>query len=505
VNTGVIGAINLPDAELLGAISPLSGSVSSLQFGSLDTKAQVAVGGSVGTLSVGSVDLGPTGYVAIGGNLQTSLTTSSLVLDGGKFAIGGDVQGALNFGSISLTHGGFFSVGRDVTGTMTVTSNLDLSTNGAVLIGRNLAGLTVNGNVNVDPSGGEIIVGATVTSVTVNGVFKGKGTPSPDLSVGLDLGNLTVLGGGAGQGGLQQASIDVGKDLLGLNIPRGIFNSLITAGVRIDGSANSSTGNIGADGVDAVVNSQILAGHEITNMTINGNVKSTFATNPSSTGYPTRIVAGEDRSGVFASAGLIDNFQITGSLMDSVLAASVQPNGGSGTFPTTAYGTPPPTPSNAPGDGGFNTYDAPAGTVAVGTVGTNHPVPNYTELSYFNEKLTGVAYDTTLDPTIDDFIFPGGSINHSFASTALSQAALTNSTTVTTTSGSSSTSATSGSSSGSQGTITITPNEQVLPIPTKSTVLGGVISTIHGDGADFAGIFAADTSGVFVGPIPTQG
>jgi len=43
----------------------------------------------------------------------------------------------------------------------------------------------------------------------------------------------------------------------------------------------------------------------------------------------------------------------------------------------------------------------------------------------------------------------------------------------------------------------------LLPLPTKSTVLGGVISTVHGDEADFAGIFAADARGVFVGPIPS--
>jgi hypothetical protein len=45
-----------------------------------------------------------------------------------------------------------------------------------------------------------------------------------------------------------------------------------------------------------------------------------------------------------------------------------------------------------------------------------------------------------------------------------------------------------------------------LPLPTKSTVLGGVISTSHGsnpDAYDFAGIFAADTRGVFVGTLPS--
>jgi len=43
-----------------------------------------------------------------------------------------------------------------------------------------------------------------------------------------------------------------------------------------------------------------------------------------------------------------------------------------------------------------------------------------------------------------------------------------------------------------------------LPLPSKSTVLGSVITTKPGlAGTDYAGIFAANTNGVLVGPIPT--
>ena len=75
------------------------------------------------------------------------------------------------------------------------------------------------------------------------------------------------------------------------------------------------------------------------------------------------------------------------------------------------------------------------------------------------------------DPTIDDLILRG-SINPSFASPPLPLASLSDPTTK-------------------------------LPLPTTSTVLGGVISTPHGDEADYAGLFAADTRGVFVGPLPS--
>jgi hypothetical protein len=44
-----------------------------------------------------------------------------------------------------------------------------------------------------------------------------------------------------------------------------------------------------------------------------------------------------------------------------------------------------------------------------------------------------------------------------------------------------------------------------LPLPSKSTILGSVITTSPGlAGTDYAGIFAANTNGVFVGLIPTS-
>ena len=88
---------------------------------------------------------------------------------------------------------------------------------------------------------------------------------------------------------------------------------------------------------------------------------------------------------------------------------------------------------------------------------------NWTELSYVDGKLVGVTYaSSSVDPTIDDFIYSGGSINPSFAAAGA--------------------------------------------LPSRSTVLGGVISTKHldpPDSADFAGLFAADTRGVFVGVLPS--
>lgn len=497
VISGQLGSIVAPDSVLAGTISPISGSVSSLQFNSLDQNARVDIAGTLGSLTVGSVNLGPNGHVVIGGDLGQSLSVGAMNLNGGGFLIGNDLMGALNAGSITLDHGGLFSVnndlqgsvtvsgnlsasnnsrfnvGRDVTGSMNIGGNLALASNGVVTLGRGLENLTVNGNLTVAPSGGEVLVGGNLTSLTVNGAFIGKGSKStPDLVVGLNLGSLSVLGGGAGQGGIQNANIEVTKSILGLNVPHGIFNSFITAGVLIDGGANTN-GNVGADGTAAIYNSEIRSGGDINHLTINGDVQSTFATNPNSTGYPTRIVAGEDRAGNFVSGAVIDHFVIQGSLMDAVVAASWAPNGGNGQLPTYTYGSPPPSWTNIPGDVGYDTYDAPAGTITGGTVGAPIKYLNFSPVNIYNEQVVGVKYDTTsgaADPTIDDTILPG-SINPSFATTPLDPQTLTN-------------------------------PDSVLPLPSQSTVDKLVISTPHGDAADYAGFFAADVRGVFIGKLP---
>ena len=544
VVSGQIGQILAGSASLVGTVSPLGGGVGSLQFGGLGPNARIDVNGTLGSLGVGGVNLGPNGHVRIGESLGQGLTVSGpWTVDGGEFSVGADLSGPLNVGSVHVMHGGRFSVGhdlsggaqvavdldvasngsftvghnlggltvgnklsletggilavgndltgavsvgagmslsggsrfvvvRDVPGSITVTGDVNLASNGVIGVGRALNALTVNGDLVVDPSGGGVVVGGNFNNLTVNGMIRGQGSKTAaDLTVGLDLGRLTVLGSSPNQGGIQGANIDVGKSILGLDVRHGIFSSLITAGVLIDGGGSGGGGgNVGPDGPDAIVNSELRAGVRIQNLINNGNVRSTFATDPAATGFPTRIIAGESRQGVFTGGGVIDNFQILGEMFDSVIAASVKPNGGNGTLPTFSYGTPPASPTNAPGDLGFNTYDAPAGTITGGTVGAPVRYPNFSELSYYNETLTGVTWNNAIDPTIDDFIFPGA-INPSFASPPVAGASLADPTTI-------------------------------LPLPTKSTVLGGVSSSAHGDNADYAGILAADTRGVFVGNLP---
>jgi hypothetical protein len=481
IRSGQIGSILASPVELDGAMSPVNLSVGTLELGALGPSAQIDVNGGVNTMDVGSV--GSSAQIDVNGSV-----------------------GTMNVGSVNL------------------------GPSGHVVITGDLNSLTVTGNLLVSPGSEGIVVGGNLNGLTVNGIFQGQGTSAIDLSVGLDLTNFTVLSGSSNLGSVRSANIAVGKDIVGLDIQHGIFNSLITAGVLIDGSPqnSSSGGNIGPDGSNAIFDSEILAGVQIKNLLINGNVTSDYVTNPkpNPTGYPTRIVAGEvleDRApgrdpqggfpqGTFTSAGNIDNFQITGSLIDSVLAASVAPYGGNGTLPFATgfmYSAPTP-PAPTPGGQGFNTYDAPAGFIIGGTAFVRSSnmqtvavsFPNFSEVSYYNETeikainpyppINGQEIAVTYPPprhsfyntaSPDNTILPGA-INLSFA-TAPADLNATNAAPVT-------------------GTVTTTAI--TLSLPSKSTVLGGVISNPHTgpEANDYAGIFASDTSGVFVGVLPTS-
>ena len=327
IKSGQIGSINASPVELDGTMTPLTSSVNTIQFGGLGPAAQIDVVGSLGSMSLGNVMLGPTGHVVIAGNVsglgtgtttntggtasgtgtstvtingtvtgtitasgsgtgtgsssipQTvgSVTINQMAIDGGEFRIVGDSSAPIQImGTLSLSHNGVFIVGRDQTGSMTVGGSILIDTGGQLQVGRNLSSLAVAGNVVMNPGASGIVVGGDVGSLSVGGIFRGQGSPSAiDLGVGLNLNGFTVLGGSSDQGGLQNANISVGKNINGLNVPHGIFRSWITAGVSINGG---SSGGIGADGITAILNSEIDAGTSISNLAIGGDVKSGFPT-----------------------------------------------------------------------------------------------------------------------------------------------------------------------------------------------------------------------------------
>jgi hypothetical protein len=529
VHSGQIGSILGADAiDLVGAIKT-PGSIQSIQLGGVGPKAQILATGGLGSLNVtGAIDLGPGGQIVVAGDLPNGLQAGAIILNGGliaighnvsnlttgaldienggQLAIGNDLQAMTDSGSATITTKGSFivgedaagmtfdgnvvvttggqisvdrdvtgpiqiggsvqlndaqisvgrdvtgafsvngefallnngslTVGRDLTGGLSVFGDLGLNTGGNIVVGRNIGsasgsgtvsssatGLNVNGNL-ITAGGGSITVGGDLNALRVTGFVLGSGTSAIDLNVGLDLNNWIVNGGAPGQGGVDEFNVNVGKNINGFTTLHGLFNDFITAGVLI---TNETTG---ADGPIAVFDTEIRAGLQITNVTFSGDVESDHSTNPA--GRNTRIIAGEDRAGDWEAGGNMQNVIVTGSLINAVLAASVEPNA-AGIYP-------------APGDGMYRFPN---------TGNANDGVP--------------YAAPPFADPASGGIVLDGG-INNSFAPTSTSA-----------------------------------PTAPfVIPLPTQSTVDGQVITTAHSATSDFAGIFAADTSGVFVGVDPNQ-
>jgi hypothetical protein len=111
--------------------------------------------------------------------------------------------------------------------------SLILESGGQIRVGRNLADLTVDGNLLVTASGSGIAVKGALNDLTVDGYFQGQGgTNAPsaiDLGVGLNFNGLNILGGINAQAGLIDANIRAGGTISGVNIPYGSVNSTIQA------------------------------------------------------------------------------------------------------------------------------------------------------------------------------------------------------------------------------------------------------------------------------------
>jgi hypothetical protein len=224
-------------------MTPLGSSVETLALGVIGPKAQVDINGSVGSLSVGNIDLGPTGHVSIAGDVNSieqsgPMTIGAVTIDGGRLSIGRDSLESIAIGGdVSITHDGKFSIGRDQAGSFTVNGSMVLSSGGQIVIGRNLASLAINGNLIVQPSGSGIAVDGALQSLGVGGYFVGQGgksNPSAiDLGVGLNLSGLTVLGGIPGRGGLINANVRAGGSVSGVDILYGTVNSTIQSNATL--------------------------------------------------------------------------------------------------------------------------------------------------------------------------------------------------------------------------------------------------------------------------------
>ncbi len=441
IPTGKLQGIIAPDtATLDGPISPIQTDLDQIMVAGIGSEAQLQVDGNLGSLTTnGDLRLGPAGVLFVSGDFVGPIEVGgSFIVDGGLFGVGRDLVGEFSVDGDAITdRGGLIYVARDLNGGFDVEGSLFLAGVGGFVAGRDLASVDVSGDLDLS-AGGVLRVLGDLGSLEVDGIIRGDGIEDEDIRVDLTLGSLRVAGGGRTLPSIANLDLDAGKAITGLDIVHGIFESFITAGVLIDGGTPTllQDANIGPDGPTTLRNSEIRAGVQIRNLTFGGDVISDRSI---TSGRPTRIVAGLERNGTQLSGARIDNFQITGALIDGVVAASVFPAGD-----------------------GFLTYDAPGGFVVGGTVGE--------PIMFFNA--TAPPFDEDLDPTIDDLVL-SGAINLDFVPPPLPPGS---------------------------GADPSTP----IPLPTESTVLGGVISTRlpFEDQFDYAGIYAADTRGIFIGSLP---
>jgi len=235
--SGQLGSLEATPAELTGKMSTVGGPMTTLDLGALGPAAQIDVQGGVENFDVTTVNLGPKGNVSLGNanlmqvsgsaGVSGSFTVGSMTLDGGQFMIGGDADAPLSIqGDFTATHDGTFSVFRNVVSGLTIGGNVELDTGGQISVGGNVSGLTINGNLIVNPvspgvpSGAGISVTGALSNFVVSGYFQGQGgtaTPTAfDLGVGLNLNGLSVLGGLSSGGvvrGLINANIRAGGSI----------------------------------------------------------------------------------------------------------------------------------------------------------------------------------------------------------------------------------------------------------------------------------------------------
>ena len=180
VTSGELGALDAPAVQLTGVMTPLSNTMANFTIGQLGPAARLEVNGSVDTMNVGSVNLGPNGLVSITGSLNTqdltgSMTIGSLTLDGGRIVIGQDSVAPITvMDTMTISHDGLFSVGRDMAGLLAINGNLVFESGGELMVGRNLEDLTVGGNLIVNPTGSGIVVNGVLGAWWSTGTFKGR-------------------------------------------------------------------------------------------------------------------------------------------------------------------------------------------------------------------------------------------------------------------------------------------------------------------------------------------
>ena len=364
--TGVITAFNPADpAEAPGATF---GNINTLTIGS-DLAGRVTVTGNVGTLAVGS-DL--TGTVSVQNTLSVLRVTadfSGSVTESGTMnllTIGGSLTatGVINVKNtkdslqvaagvqVALANINTMTVGRNLSGAVTVTGNLGTVSN-------NLGGLTV-GRSTVDSitASGRVTVNQTLTNLTVKGDVAGRVTAS---------GRMT--------------SVTIGGSLTAT----GEINAVNTTDpVRVPGA---TLANINAFTITRDLVGKVRVTGNLVSLLVSGNLSGQASVQHTLT---TLRVTG-DVSGTVTESGTINVLWIGGSLTTS----------GAITASNTADPTEVPTPSRS------SLANINTATIARNLTGTLLVSGNLTRLSVGSSSLDALRGTVTVNNTLTTLTVTG--------------------------------------------------------------------------------------------------
>jgi len=262
VRSGRLGSIQgLTSADLNGPISPLQGPVNSLQFDAIGPKAQISivsgnpalpsVNGNLGQLTVNrGIDLGPNGYIDIANDLTGTVSVATnLTLDGGQVNIGRDLSGTVNIGgNLTIDDGGQFHVARNLGGTGSpASSTSSAGTTGGSSGGS--SGSSTTGTSGASSSGASSASGGSAAGTS--GASGGSSAGTSSSSAAGSSGSAAAAAGGSGGIAITgNLTLDNGTLTVGGNASSITMGGNVEAsqggGIAVAGNLNSLTVNGGS-------------------------------------------------------------------------------------------------------------------------------------------------------------------------------------------------------------------------------------------------------------------
>ena len=264
VGSGQLGQfLGAGAVDLTGTIQS-SQPIQALQLGQVGPATRIIASGGLGSLLVtGDLHLGPKGKIQVTGDLSGGLQAGSLELAGGQISVGHNLAGLVS-GSVALTASGSLSVGNNSGGIM-VSGTLLVDQGSSIVVGQDLAGLAASEGLTV-ASGGRISVGRDLTGLVSSG--SNATIDAGQIAVGRDLVGAVTIAGSLALA--DQGNLTVGRDLVGAFTVGG--NLALSVGGMIDVARNVDGGlNVGGN-LGFLTGGSMTVGGEFDGLSVTGQI-----------------------------------------------------------------------------------------------------------------------------------------------------------------------------------------------------------------------------------------